>query len=239
MVELGIVERFRRRVPDDVLTALVASIRQGTRDAGSRLCEALELGRYTRPEAWDVFPHERRAHVETRLQGLTEDFVGIRVESQFNKVGNCHKVIRSGGVLLTVSAVPTPNRMVRSAKHRKLYASGAAGNVDFRQSFFVVDDHNRLVIGLHDPAVLEEGLIYGVVYYSPAEDNPLGVGYVGVGFPDARYRRYVETLNLTKLFPGAVASTAVEHVEDLANVEMLLGEPYVEGVSSLFLDGGN
>ena len=225
-------------MPDDLLTALAVSIRQGTREAGSRLCQALELGRYARPEARDVFPHERRAHVETRLQGLPEDFLGLAVESRFNKVGNCHKLISLPGVILEVSAVPTPNKMARPNKHRKLYAAGAVGNVDFRQSFFVVDDQNRLAIGRHDPMVLEHGMIYGVVFYSPAQDNPLGVGYVGVGFPDARYRRYVETLDLTKMFPGVVASTAIEHVEDLAHVEMLLGEPNMEGVSSLYFDGG-
>lgn len=238
MVDLGIVERFRKRVPDDVLTALVVSIRQGTRDAGSRLREALDMGRYTPPEARDVFPHERRAHVETRLQALAEDFAGLRVESHFNKVGNSHKIIRANGVLLTVSSMSTPNRMVRATKHQKVYASRAGGNLDFRQSFFVVDHQNRLAIGRYDPALLEEGLIYGVVYYSPAEDNPLGVGYVGVGFPDGRYRRYVETLNLTQLFPATVVSTTVELIEDLATVKILLGEPQVEGVTSLFLEGG-
>ena len=239
MVELGIVDRFRQRVPDDVLTELVVSIRRGTREAGTRLCQALELGRYTRPEARDVFPHERRAHVETQLQHLTETFVRLSIESRFNKVGNCHKLVRLPGVLLTVSAAPVPNRMVRATKHRKLYASNAAGNVDFRQFFFIVDDHNRLVIGSHDPAVLEQGLIYGVVFYSPAEDNPLGIGYVGVGFPDPRYTHFVEILNLTRLFPGASESTETEQVEDLANVEMLLGEPDAEGIPSLFFDGAN
>ena len=238
MVELGIVERFRRRVPDDVLAGFVVSIRQGTREAGSKLCEALELGRYTRPEAWDVFPHERRAHVESKLHLLFEDFVGMSVEARFNRVGNCHRLVRLPGVFLTVSAGPKPNRMVRPTKHRKFYASGAVGNVDFRQSFFIVDDRNRLVIGRHDPAMVEKGLIYGVVFYSPAQDNPLGVGFVGVGFPDARYSRYVATLDLTALFPSAIASTTVERVEDLAKVEMLLGEPNVEDVSSLFFDGG-
>ena len=185
-----------------------------------------------------MFPHERRAHVETRLQALPENFVGLHVESRFNRVGNCHRLILMPGVLLTVSAVPTPSRMVRPNKHRKLYASGAAGNIDFRQSFFMVDDHNKFMIGRHDTAILKQGLIYGVVFYSPAEDNPLGVGSVGIGFPDARYRRYVETLNLTKMFSRLSAPTVVEQVEDLAKVELLLRDSEAEGVSSLFQDGG-
>ena len=119
MVELGIVDRFRRRVPDDVLIELVTSIRQGTRGAGDWLCETMDLGRYTRSEAWDVFPYERRAHVETRLQRLSENFGRLSVVSRLNRAGNCHKLITMPGVFLTVSAVPTANRMVRATKARK------------------------------------------------------------------------------------------------------------------------
>ena len=142
------------------------------------------------------------------------------------------------GVLMTVCAVPNPKRMVRANKARRGYASCAAGNVDFRQSFFFIDACNRLVIGRYDDKLVEEGLIYGVVYYSPAEDNPLGVGYVGVGFPDMRFRRYVETLDLSRLFPEAAWSTEVERIEDLARVEILVGEPEEVDVSKLFNDGG-
>ena len=238
MVGLGIAERFRSRAPDDVLTELVTSIRQGTRDASYWLSQAVDMGRYSGPEARDLFPYERRAHVETRLRRLPEQFPRLTVEPHFNRVRNCHRLIRMPGVVLTVSAVPTPNRMVRVTKARKSYAWYAAGNVDFRQLFFSIDDHNRLVVGKHDLTAVDGGLIYGVVFYSPAEDNPLGVGYVGVGFPDRRYRRYAETLDLTRLFPQAARSTEIERIEDLARVEILVGEPDEVDVSKLFYDGG-
>ena len=237
-MELGIGDRFLERVPNDVLIELVTSLRQGTRDASEWLCQAVDLGRYSRPNARDVFPHERRAHVETRLERLPQNFTGLSVESRFNRVRNCHQLIRMPGVLMTVSAVSNPNRMVRANKARRAYASGASGNVDFRQSFFFIDTCNQLVIGRYDDRLVEEGLIYGVVYYSPAEDNPLSVGYVGVGFPDMRYRRYVETLDLTRLFPEAAWSTEVERIEDLARVDILVGEPEDVDVSNLFNDGG-
>lgn len=237
-MEFGIGERFLRRVPNDVLIELVTSIRQGTRDAGEWLCQAVNTGRYSRPNARDVFPYERRAHVETRLERLPQNFARLSVESRLNRVRNCHQLIRMPGVLMTVSSVPNPNLMVRASKARKAYASGAAGNVDFRQSFFSIDDSNQLVFGRYDDVLVEEGLIYGVVYYSPAEDNHLSVGYVGVGFPDMRYRRYVETLDLTRLFPEAACSTEVERIEDHARVDILLGEPEEVDVSKLFNDGG-
>lgn len=238
MVELGIVQRFREIVPDDVLLAMIGCVRQGPRDAAKRLRDAISLGSYSRPEAKDVFPHERRAHVETRLQGLQEQFPGLRVEPRFNRAGNCHRVIRLPGVLMTVSAVPDPCRMVRPSKQRKLYALSAEGNQDFRQCFFTIDSCNRLVVGEYDLSVLECGQIYGILFYSPAPDNPLGVGYVGIGFPDRTYTRYLEILNLTGIFPGATVSTAVERVEDRAAVEMLLGDRDLEAAPDLFADRG-
>ena len=87
---LGIRDRFLERVPADVLIEVVTSIRQGTRDASERLCQAVDLGRYSRPNARDVFPHERRAHVETRLELLPQNFARLSVESRFNRVRNCH-----------------------------------------------------------------------------------------------------------------------------------------------------
>ncbi len=238
MVELGIVERFRERVPDDVLLAIVGCVRQGPRDAASRLLDAIALGSYRRSEAKDVFPYERRAHVETRLQGLQDQFPGLRVESRFNRVGNCHRVISLPGVLMNVSAVPSPCQMVSASKHRRLYASGAEGNQDFRQCFFTIDPSNCLVVEDHDLSVVERGHIYGILFYSSASDNPLGVGYIGIGFPDRNYRRYVEVLNLTGRFPGAAVSTAVEQVEDRAAVEMLLGDRELEAAPGLFTNIG-
>ena len=238
MVELGISERFRERVPDDVLLAIVGCVRQGPRDAAKRLLDAIALGSYRKPEAKEVFPYERRAHVETRLQGLQDQFPGLRVEPRFNRVGNCHRVISLPGVFMTVSAVPSPCQMVRASGRRRLYASGAVGNQDFRQRFFTVDSSNCLVAEDHDLYAVERGQIYGILFYSSASDNPLGVGYIGIGFPDRNYRRYVEVLNLTGLFPGAAVSTAVEQVEDRAAVEMLLGDGELEAAPGLFTDIG-
>ena len=238
MAELGIAERFRSRVPDDVLIELVTSIRQGTRDACDLLCLAVDQGRYTGPEARDLFPYARRAHVETRLSRLMEEFPGLSVEPRFNRVGNCHRLIRMPGVLLTVSAVPTPERMARATKARRAYAWNAAGNVDFRQSFFSIDGHNWLVVREHDLTHVNDGWLYGTVVYCPAEDNPLAVGYVGVGFPDMQYRKYVETLNLTRLLPQTAESIEIERIEDLARVEILVGEPDAVDLSKLTYDGG-
>ena len=237
-MQLGVVERFGERVPEDLLCALVTCIRQGNCDAAIRLREAVVSGRYSVHEARDVFAHERRAHVETRLQTLPQDFAGLLVESHVNRVGNCHKVVRLPGALLTVCYVQDPRRMVRPNKHRRLYASSATGNLDLRQSFFTIDTCNRFVVGTHDVSLLEKGHMYGVVFYSAAEDNSLGIGHIGVGFPNSRFTEYVAQISLTEFAPNTVAPTAVVQVEDRANVEMLLGEPDRDVVPGPSMDGG-
>ncbi len=79
---LGIVDRFRERVPGDILEALVDRIHQGNREAANELRHAVQSGKYGRGEARDVFPHTRRAHVETRLTTLPDDFPGLTVQSR-------------------------------------------------------------------------------------------------------------------------------------------------------------
>ena len=46
--------------------------------------------------------------------------------------------------------------------------------MDFRQPFFLIDEHNLLAVVRHDLTLVDDGQIYGVVLYTPAEDNPLG-----------------------------------------------------------------
>ena len=61
---------------------------------------------------------------------------------------------------------------------------------------------------------------------------------MAVGFPDMRYRRHVEKLDLTRVFPQAARSTDIERIEDRAIVEIPVGEPEEMDISKLFYDGG-
>ena len=238
MVMLGIAERFRERVPDDVLESLVGCIHGGTRDAARELRQSLESGGYKRSEARDVFPHIRRAHVETRLTRLPDHFVGLQIWPRFNEVRNCHRLVQLPGVLITISAVPNPHRIVRPSKQRRLYASRAEGNVDYRQIYFVIDPLNQFCIEHPVWAALDQGLIYASVFYSAAAGNPLGIGHVGVGFPNARFTRYLERLDLTRLFPDAAIPTAVEQIQDEADVQVLLGQDVPEEVPDILRGRG-
>ncbi len=124
---------------------------------------------------------------------------------------------------MTVCAVPDPCRRVSVAKARKTYASLATGNIDLRQLTFEIQPPNCFVTNPPDPMGLADGTIYAVVYYFPANRNPLAIGCVRVGFPDSGFKRYLEDLDLTRLF-HVVAPAPVEQVEDFANVEVLLGQ---------------
>ena len=61
---------------------------------------------------------------------------------------------------------------------------------------------------------------------------------MAVGFPDMRYRRHVETLDLTMVFPQAARSTDIERIEDRAMVDIPVGEPEEVDISKLIYDGG-
>ena len=220
---LGIVDRFREHAPDDVLVSLVSHIVGGSRDAATRLRSAVETGNYSISEARDVFPYERRGCIETRLEGLPGEYPGVTVESRYNRSGNSHKIIRMAGALLTVCPSSRPGRMVRASRHRKQYASSASGNIELDQLKFKIGPGNLFVFdegGLLRP---DDELIYGVVFYQPASDNRLAVGYVGIGFPDVCYTRYLDVMDLTGLFPRAAVAKPEEKIGDLANVGLLEG----------------
>ena len=205
---------FNDNVSDELLKATVEKVLGGNRDAAIGISSNVKDGTYTRSVAKDLFPHIRRARIESCLFGLESEFPSISVQSLLNSTkSHYHTRIRSGNVILTASSVLTPRGLVREAEFRNHYASA--------QFKFDINQYGTL-----SPVTLElassDELLYGIILYCPAEGNRFEIGSIHLGFPNQDCTGYVDCVDLMKVFPNALKRTEVEEIQDQAIVKLLL-----------------
>ena len=209
---------FRANVDDQILAAIVKKIQGGTRDAAKQMCDQVKEGSYTKNVARDLFPHVRRATVETRFFDLASEIPIVEVSSWPNKtLNNNHTVIRVGSVVMTASAVLTPYGMVREADFRNSYAGP-------QMRLFDLDDKSNFRVPIFEKRPSDDDLLYGIVLYCAAENNRFEIGSVRVGFPNAACTAYRDKMDLMRLFPETAKKTEVEQIQDQAIVNLLLEE---------------
>ena len=209
---------FRANVADEILATIVKKIQCGTRDATRQICDHVKEGIYTKYVARDLFPHIRRANIETRLFDLTSGFPDVKVTSQPNKtLNNYHTEIRVGNVIMTASAVLTPYGVVREADFRNRYAGP-------QMRLFDLDSKNNLTVAQFDKEPSNNDLLYGIILYCATDNNRFGVSSVRIGFPNDDCTAYRDKMDLMRLFPETSQKTEVEQIQDEAIVNLLLDE---------------
>ncbi len=208
---------FRANVPDEVLERIVKKIQGGTRDAAKRISEDVKEGIYTKQVARDLFPHTRRGMIETRLFGLDSDFPEVTVTSQLNKTEtNYHTLVRAGNVIMTASSVQIPYGIVREANFRNNYAGP--------QTRFDIDSLSNLSIVEFIEEPDNDDVLYGIILYCAASNNRFEISSVRVGFPNYNCTRYLDKIDVMRLFPTTTTKTEVEKIQDQAIVDLLLDE---------------
>ena len=212
---------FRANVSDEILATIVKKIQGGTRDAASRIYDHVKEGVYTKHVARDLFPYNRRATIETRLFDLSSEcskFSNLTVTSELNKTRtNYHTLIRVGNVVMTASAVSTPYGIVTEADFRNDYAGP-------QMRLFNLDNESNLSVAQFVEEPSSDDLLYGIILYCAAHNNPFEIGTVRVGFPNTNCTKYVDKMDLMRLFPETTKKTGVEQIQDQAIVNLLLDE---------------
>ena len=220
---INVRDRFKAELPPGFLEAIFEMVHSGARSAVTRMQEGIWDGVYTLESARDSFPHERRAMVEAQLRALSHEFPGVEVESRFNRVGNCHVLIKFGNVMLTASHVPYIYQVVRPAKFRRDYSAMAHGNQGWIQRRYYIGADNCFYVLECDLLRVHQGSIYGIILYDSSSRKSSSIGSVAIGFPNVTCSRYADVMRLDDICPSA-AQVETENVEDLANVELLLGK---------------
>ena len=209
---------FRANVSDEILANIVKNIQGGTRDAASRICDHVKEGVYTKHVARDLFPYNRRGTIETRLFDLSSEFSNVTVTSELNKtLTNYHTLIRVGNVVMTASAVLTPWGIVREADFRNDYSGPQI-------RLFNLDNESNLSVAQFVEEPSSDDLLYGIILYCAADNNRFEIGSVRVGFPNTDCTKYVDKMDLMRLFPETTKKTDVEQIQDQAIVNLLLDE---------------
>lgn len=137
------------------------------------------------PEAHDLYPIARRAMFERNWRArLSRYDVGVTAEP--NAIANCfHTELRSGRVVVTVSAVAAPGEVVREAVFRNGLAQDSQLDL-FLAPVPPPDDAKLYAIILHGP--LGGGLL-------------LSPSFINVAFPGSDCDFYVDRFNLLDYYP--------------------------------------
>ena len=121
---------------------------------------------------------------------------------------------------MTASAVLTPYGIVREADYRNHYAGP-------QMRLFDLDSNSNLSHAefVEDPS--SDDVLFGLILYGAADKNRFDIGSVRVGFPNSDCTKYVDKMDLMRLFPEAATKTPVEQIEDQAIVDLLLDEEVI------------
>jgi len=172
---------FLQDVPEPVILDAARCL-IGSYEEAYKYC----IAEFPGPEAHDLYPILRRSMVERNLRARLNRYRETTSTTELNAIGNCyHTELRSGRVVLTVSAVESPGEVVRDAVFRKTLSQNPQGHL-FRKREAPPEDARLYAILLHGP-------LGGGLLRSPA--------FIRIAFPDPDCEVYVDSFNVLDLFP--------------------------------------
>jgi len=190
---------FDRDVPVRLQRDTVVAIQEAYRDSRDYCFD-----RYPEPVAHDLWPHERRAMVETNWQMLASRHTGVIAPFRPNRIGNAfHAQVRVGEMILTTSFVDAPTKLVRSAEFRNSLA---------RSSQMTLPTFPEV------PPPMRE-FLYGLIIHGGDEVDPRVPGFIHVVFPASDCLSYVGRIDLLDRFSDLIAiepSAPEQPVQDRA-----------------------
>lgn len=149
---------------------------------------------HRKEEAKDLLPYMRRSYVEELFHSSADRFQSLLVFDESNEVNNCnHVTVRSGSIVLTVSAVNSPCEMVRPAHYRQTLA---------------LSNQTLLFPDMYD--ISHRDSFYGVILHGPEYQNQERLSFVCLGFPSADGKRYIHHIDLVRHFNLQLYSPALE-----------------------------
>lgn len=162
-------------------------------------------------EAHDLRPHYRKAQFDSEWREVAKRH-GLAATPEPNWGRNCfHTRVVAGRVILTASAVRTPDEIVRYAAFRDSYARS---NIRY---FPILEED----MGLPPPA--PDDPLYAILIHGAARGQKAPY-FADIVFPAAEVKTYVARLPLFALFPDLVnaqaASIQEERIEDLIEPEL-------------------
>lgn len=169
---------FNSQVPSKLLIDITKAIYNAYSEA-YEYCSS----NYDWHQVHDILPLIRKANIERNVLHCVKQHSYVNAKSRPNEIKNCyHVLIRCSDVILTISAVSSPGKMVREAIFRKQYA------MDDQISLF--PDYNEKSLNRN---------LYGIILHKPSKKWPLYPEFLMIRFPDASLSKYLgKPVDLTK-----------------------------------------
>ena len=170
------------------------------------------LEKYAAEQAHDVRPHIRRAKIEQLLAGLPSQHHQIRAVTDTNDSNNAYHVrVNSGRVTFTVSAVDSPDTVVRQAVFRQTLARRY--QLPFPE------------MGMEQPAPDPDALLYALIIHGPHKEDrdQRFPAFICVVFPTSDCSAYIDRLDLLARFrdlPELKAIPAIEQIPDALRISV-------------------
>jgi hypothetical protein len=138
------------------------------------------------PEAHDLYPIVRRSMFERNWRARIKRHAQVTMAVEPNAIGNCfHTEMRSGRVVVTVSAVEAPGEIVREA----VFRTGLA-------------QESQLELFLEPEPPPDDASLYAILLHGPLRSGILASpGFIHVGFPGSDCNHYVDRFNLLDYYP--------------------------------------
>lgn len=192
----SLVQLFDASV-DDVLLRRIARMVIDNYKRAFGFCEET----FARPEAHDTLPHLRRAWIEQDLRHIAGSRDDVSATAEFNTTRNySHTKIAAGRVVLTESAVATPDTMVRDAGFRFGYAA----------------EYQLAMYFMNQVPPPEDGYVYAILIHYPDTLNPARPAFLHVVFPSSHCTSYVERIDLLRRYPELRTELYGDEAETIA-----------------------
>ncbi|HVF59555.1 MAG TPA: hypothetical protein VNJ70_07075 [Thermoanaerobaculia bacterium] len=171
---------FFQNVPEPVLMD-TAKVAIGSYVEAFKYC----CDNFPGPEAHDIYPQIRRVMFERNWRGRISRYPGVTLEAMPNAIDNCyHGELTAGRVVMTVSAVESPGKVVREA----VFRTGLAR------------DSQMNLYGEAAPPPAAAAL-YAILVHGPLGFMLPSPGFLHVAFPASDCDSYVDRFNLLDYFP--------------------------------------
>lgn len=187
---LNLVRIFDRSVPNRFVQETLRCLYSAYRDADAQCRQDFPM-----PEAHDLRGHLRRAMFERNWRTLATRYLDLSASAVRNhRRTSYYTQIVSGCVVLTESAVETPEAMVRKAVFRQTLARSAQMVMPFVE---------------HDlPA--PDALLYAILLHGPADESTSSPGFVHIAFPSKDCSTYLDRIDLLKRYPNIAAEVRTD-----------------------------
>lgn len=204
-MELHSIFDIYNLVLNDIPIEFLSTIVYETLPEAYKKARVITENYYASPEAKVILPYNRRAKAEEYFRDAARKFPELEVSVRKNDARNSfYTQIRSGRIVMTISAVNTPNEFVAAARFRETLAKAS-----FIQRGLFGPTEEELERPLN-------GVYYAIILHSKVSGDNDDFYFAQLAFPSRNCKSYVQNIDLFKFLDAYAGKrfAAEEHVQD-------------------------